>query len=51
MRGYQRMMEVDRDARLSNQQKLRRLSLDHGNEVRIFCAHDAVEFKMLSQSG
>ena len=48
LRGYQRMMEVDRAARLHNQQRLRRLSLDHGDEVRIFCAHDPVEFELLA---
>jgi len=48
LRGYQAMMEVDRAARLSNQDRLRRLSLDHGDEVRIFCAHDAVEFELLA---
>jgi glyoxylase-like metal-dependent hydrolase (beta-lactamase superfamily II) len=48
LRGYQRMMEVDRAARLRNQRRLRQLSLDHGEEVRIFCAHDAVEFEILS---
>jgi glyoxylase-like metal-dependent hydrolase (beta-lactamase superfamily II) len=48
LRGYQAMMEVDRAARLGNQQRLRQLSLDHGQDVRIFCAHDAVEFALLS---
>ena len=48
LRGYQRMMEVDRAARLQNQARLRRLSLDHAGEVRTFCAHDAVEFDLLS---
>jgi len=48
MRGYQRMMEVDRAARLTNQERLRRLSLDHGDEVRLFCAHDPVEFEILA---
>jgi len=48
MRGYQKMMEVDRAARLENQKRLRRLSLDHGDEVRIFCAHDPVEFEILA---
>jgi glyoxylase-like metal-dependent hydrolase (beta-lactamase superfamily II) len=48
LRGYQRMMEVDRAARLQNQQRIRQLSLDHGDEVRIFCAHDAVEFELLA---
>ena len=48
LRGYQAMMEVDRKARLANQAKLRRLALDHGDMIRMFCAHDAVEFDMLS---
>jgi glyoxylase-like metal-dependent hydrolase (beta-lactamase superfamily II) len=47
LRGYQRLMEVDRKARLSNQARLRRLSLDR-SDVRIFCAHDAVEFELLA---
>lgn len=47
-RGYQRLMEVDRAARLHNQQRLRRLSLDHGDEVRIICSHDPVEFELLA---
>jgi glyoxylase-like metal-dependent hydrolase (beta-lactamase superfamily II) len=44
MRFYQAMMEVDRKARLANQEKLRRLSVDRRDEVRLFCAHDKVEF-------
>lgn len=48
LRAYQTMMEVDRQARLANQQRLRQLSLDHDDEVRIFCAHDVVEFELLS---
>jgi len=46
--GYQRLMEVDRHARLTNQARLRKLSLEHGGEVRIFCAHDPVEFEIMS---
>ena len=48
LRGYQKMMEVDRSARLENQKRIRQLSLDHGEELRIFCAHDAVEFELLA---
>ena len=48
LRGYQRMMNVDLAARLHNQQRVRQLSLDHGDEVRIFCAHDVVEFELLA---
>jgi glyoxylase-like metal-dependent hydrolase (beta-lactamase superfamily II) len=47
LRGYQRLMEVDRGARLSNQARLRKLSIDQ-TDVRIFCAHDAVEFELLA---
>jgi glyoxylase-like metal-dependent hydrolase (beta-lactamase superfamily II) len=40
LRGYQALMEVDRQARLANQHRLRRLVRDHGGAVRVFCAHD-----------
>lgn len=49
LRGYQALMEVDRAARLANQQRLRALARDHGGDVRIFCAHDAVEFGLLAE--
>jgi len=45
LRGYQNMMEVDRAARLSNQARLRKLSLEHAGEVRMVCAHDVVELE------
>ena len=48
LRGYQKLMEVDRAARLANLQRLRRLASDHGDEVRIFCAHDVVEYELLA---
>ena len=48
LRGYQRMMEVDRAARLHNQRRLRDLSARHGDEVRIICSHDSVEFDLLA---
>jgi len=48
LRAYQRMMEVDRTARLNNQQRIRDLALQRRGDVRIFCAHDAREFELLS---
>ena len=48
LRGYQALMEVDRSARLANQARLRQLSLRYGGEVRMFCAHDPVEFDLLA---
>jgi hypothetical protein len=43
-------MEVDRQARLANQDRLRRLALDKGGEVRLFCAHDPVEFERMQSA-
>lgn len=48
MRFYQRMMEVDRDARIANQSRLRKLSVDRAGEVRLFCAHDRIEFDRMA---
>jgi glyoxylase-like metal-dependent hydrolase (beta-lactamase superfamily II) len=45
LRAYQWMMEVDRQARLFNQARLRQLAIDRREDVRLFCSHDAVEFK------
>ena len=49
LRFYQTMMEVDRKARRHNQERLRALSRDHSKDVRLFCSHDAVEFKAFAQ--
>jgi glyoxylase-like metal-dependent hydrolase (beta-lactamase superfamily II) len=43
LRLYQNLMEIDRNARLLNQQRLRDLSLQPGAGVEMFCAHDAAE--------
>lgn len=45
MRMLQTTMEVDRDRRLANQERVRRLSVDHKDQVRVICAHDVVEFE------
>lgn len=45
LRAYQTMMEVDRDARMANQERVRVLSVDHRDEVHFICAHDVVEFE------
>ena len=48
LRGYQRLMQVDADARMANQRRVRTLSTDHTDAVRIFCAHDLIEFEALT---
>jgi glyoxylase-like metal-dependent hydrolase (beta-lactamase superfamily II) len=47
LRAYQALMEQDRAARLLNQRRLRALAASHRGEVRVFCAHDAVELEAL----
>ncbi len=49
LRGYQRLMQVDAHARMANQRRVRALSSDHGDRVRIFCAHDLTEFEALTR--
>lgn len=44
LRAYQRLMEVDRAARLANQQRLRDLVRAHAREITIFSSHDPHEF-------
>jgi len=48
LRFYQWMLEKDRRARLENQQRLRALRADHGNDVEVFCSHDVSEFERLA---
>ena len=48
LRGYQRMMEVDRRARLANQRRLRELSIAEEGRVRIVSSHDATEFDLMA---
>jgi glyoxylase-like metal-dependent hydrolase (beta-lactamase superfamily II) len=49
LKAYQWMMEVDRRARLLNQDRLRKLALNHRNDVSLFCSHDAIEFKTYAE--
>jgi glyoxylase-like metal-dependent hydrolase (beta-lactamase superfamily II) len=49
LRAYQRMMEVDRKARLSNQERLRELVQARGSELVVFSGHDAAELVALRQ--
>jgi glyoxylase-like metal-dependent hydrolase (beta-lactamase superfamily II) len=45
LRAYQRLMEVDGDARLGNQERLRLLSVERRAEVTVTCTHDPVELE------
>ncbi len=45
---FQSLLQMDGPARVANQQRLRELKRDHGQEVTLFCAHDPVEMAQLS---
>jgi glyoxylase-like metal-dependent hydrolase (beta-lactamase superfamily II) len=45
LRAYQTMMETERELRLHNQERVRRLSVEHRADVKVICAHDAVELE------
>ena len=47
---FQTLVQRDKAARLGNQERLRTLNTDHGDEVTMFCAHDAAEFDALADS-
>jgi glyoxylase-like metal-dependent hydrolase (beta-lactamase superfamily II) len=46
---FQRVIAVDSEARRVNQQRLRTLLRHHRDELRVFCAHDAVELRELAE--
>ncbi|KZE15399.1 MULTISPECIES: MBL fold metallo-hydrolase [Sphingomonas] len=45
LRAYQRLMQVDADRRMANQERLRALSVDQRGDFSIVCAHDPVELE------
>jgi glyoxylase-like metal-dependent hydrolase (beta-lactamase superfamily II) len=49
LRFYQNLMEIDREARLANQERLRQLKRTHGSQVTIFCSHDQLELDALQR--
>jgi glyoxylase-like metal-dependent hydrolase (beta-lactamase superfamily II) len=42
---FQRRVDMDRAARVANQERLRALKAAHGHEVTIFNSHDAVDYE------
>jgi glyoxylase-like metal-dependent hydrolase (beta-lactamase superfamily II) len=47
--AYQELMQKDGRLRKLNQERLRELVRLHSQDVRVFCAHDAVEFERLEE--
>jgi glyoxylase-like metal-dependent hydrolase (beta-lactamase superfamily II) len=47
---FQRLVQMDGEARMHNQQRLRELARQHSGEIRVFCAHDPVEYETLAGS-
>ena len=51
LRIFQRRADAHRGLREANQERLRVLAAEHGNEVSIFCAHDPVEMDAFVDHG
>lgn len=47
LRLFQNLTAVDNRVRKANQERLRELNRAHGDEVRLFCAHDPRELELL----
>lgn len=45
---FQTAVQMDKKARYANQDRLRSLHAEHGEEITIFCAHDATEYDALA---
>lgn len=45
---FQTMVQMDKKARHANQERLRSFHAEHGDEVTMFCAHDAAEYDALA---
>jgi glyoxylase-like metal-dependent hydrolase (beta-lactamase superfamily II) len=46
---FESMIEMDHDARVSNQRRLRALAEQQGAGVKLFCAHDPIEWERLAK--
>jgi len=49
LRGYQHVMDTDRDWRRRNQQRLRELKTSRSDSLRMFCSHDQLELSALQR--
>jgi hypothetical protein len=47
MHLFERAVQVDGERQFENQERLRVLARENRGEVRVFSAHDAVEFERL----
>lgn len=50
LRAFESLMQQDKPARLHNQQRLRELRRDHGDQVTVVSAHNAVELRAAQQA-
>lgn len=48
LRAFEGLIAIDRSAVHDNHARLRDLARDHGGEVRVFCAHDPVQFDRMA---
>jgi glyoxylase-like metal-dependent hydrolase (beta-lactamase superfamily II) len=49
LRLFEALVQTESRARRENQERLRTLVAEHGDEVSVFCAHDPIEFHRLCE--
>jgi glyoxylase-like metal-dependent hydrolase (beta-lactamase superfamily II) len=49
LRLFETLVQTEKAARLANQERLRSLVREHGDEVSVFSAHDPVEYRRLAE--
>jgi glyoxylase-like metal-dependent hydrolase (beta-lactamase superfamily II) len=49
LRLFETLVQTEKPARLDNQERLRSLVAEHGDQISVFCAHDPVEFRRLAE--
>jgi glyoxylase-like metal-dependent hydrolase (beta-lactamase superfamily II) len=49
LRLFETLVQTEKTTRLANQERLRSLVTEHGDEVTVFSAHDAVEYRRLAE--
>lgn len=50
LNGFQKVAQYDGEERVRNQERLRQLAIAHGQQVKLFCAHDPSEFRRFSST-
>jgi glyoxylase-like metal-dependent hydrolase (beta-lactamase superfamily II) len=49
--AFQALVGLNHRERIRNKKRLNQLAREHGDEIRMFCSHDAAEFDRMAAGG